>query len=79
MARTIRAAGDKWSVRLGESREGLRAVLFFCVTTDQRPYRVVEVPAERIDGPDALERMPEPELKELFAASSSLDYPRTYP
>jgi len=53
-------------------------VLFFCETSGQRPYRVVEVPRDRIDGPEELEALSERELMELFRASRSLDFPRTY-
>ena len=77
---TIKAAGDTWSVRIGErpADPELQAIVFFCVTNNQRPYRVLEVRRERIDGPEALESLSAAELRELFDASSSLDYPRTY-
>lgn len=80
MSRRIRADGDRWRVRLGQQASGpdVRTVLFFCETTGQRPYRVVEVPRDRIDGPEELEALSERELMELFRASRSLDFPRTY-
>lgn len=67
-------------MRLAErpSLDGSRAVLFFCVTTDQRPYRVVEVPPDRIADEGALERLSDDELRELFAESRSMDFPRNY-
>lgn len=81
MSAQIRAEGDTWSARLGDRRPGAttRPVLFFCTTTDQRPYRVVEVPADRFDGDDDLEALPEQELRDLFANSRSMGFPREYP
>jgi hypothetical protein len=75
--RTIKADGDRWRVRLGNERPhpGVRVVLFFCETTDQRPYRVVEVPEERISSPEDLERLSDAELLELYRQSASMDYP----
>ena len=77
MARTIKADGDRWRVRLGEDRPhpGVRVVLFFCETTDQRPYRVVEVPEERFESQADLERLSDAELLELYRGSVSLDFP----
>ena len=78
--RKIKADGDTWSVRLGESRdldEG-RTLLFFCLTTSQRPYRVLQLPAERIPGEGALEALSDEELQEHFAAARSMDFPRSY-
>ena len=72
MAITIKAAGDTWEARLGERArdDGLRAVLFFCVTTNQRPYRVSEVPLTELEG--GLEGMSEAALRAIFDASGSL-------
>lgn len=80
MARKIRADGDVWRTQLSAHppRAGVQAILFFCVTTRQRPYRVVEVPSERVAGPEDLEALTESELGELFARSRSLGAPRTY-
>lgn len=77
MARTIKADGDRWRVRLGEDRPhvGVRVVLFFCETTNQRPYRVVEVPESRFTSQTDLERLSDRELLELYRGSVSLDYP----
>lgn len=78
--RKIKADGDTWSVRLAERPEAgaTRTVLFFCVTTDQRPYRVAQVPGDRIPDASTLERLSDAELEELFAASRSMDFPRGY-
>lgn len=80
MAREVRIDGDRWRVKLGEEppRAGWRAVVFFPVTCDQRPFRVVEVDEERVPGPEALEALSERELVRLFEESSSLGAPRTY-
>ncbi len=81
MSRSIKADGDTWTVRVGERPPSpdVRHVLFFCRTTDQRPYRVVEVPADRVADGDAVDRLSDDDLRELFAASRSMDYPRSYP
>ncbi len=78
--RKIKAAGDTWRVRLAEreEREGFRTLLFFCVTTNQRPYRVVEVPVQRVAGQTDLDRLDDASLRELFAASRSMGYPPGY-
>lgn len=78
--RKIRADGDTWSVRLGEreEREGFRTLLFFCVTTNQRPYRVVEVPVDQVAGQADLARLDDSSLRELFGASRSMGYPLGY-
>lgn len=77
MARRIKADGDRWRVRLGEDRPhpGVRVVLFFCETTDQRPYRVVEIPEDRFGSQADLERLSDAGLLELYRASGSLDFP----
>lgn len=74
----IKADGDRWKVRLGQDRPrpGVRVVLFFCETTDQRPYRVVEVPEERFTSQEDLEEMASEELLELYRQSTSLDSPK---
>ena len=78
--RKFKADGDTWSVRLGERsrREGYRSLLFFCTTTNQRPYRVVEVPAEEFSDPEILGQLDNAALLELFHASRSLGYPLEY-
>lgn len=78
--RKLRADGDTWSVRLGEQaeRDGFRTLLFFCETTNQRPYRVVEIPEERLAGEDDLSALDDAAIAELFGASRSLGYPQRY-
>ena len=78
MSAQIKAEGDTWTARLGEQRPGatMRPVLFFCTTTDQRPYRVVEVPTGRFDGDADLEGLSQEELRGLFADSGSMGFPQ---
>jgi hypothetical protein len=73
----IEADGDRWRVRLGNDRPrpGVRVVLFFCETTDQRPYRVVEVSEERFRTQADVEGLSSEETLELYRGSVSLDYP----
>lgn len=80
MARELRMDGDRWRVKLSEEppRAGVRTLLFFPVTSDQRPFRVVEVSDERVPGEDAVEALSERELRELFRDSSSMGFPGTY-
>lgn len=74
MARELEADGDTWVVRVGERREapGITTVVFFCRTTDQRPYRVAEVPDVRVADAADLEALSERELRELFRSSGSM-------
>jgi hypothetical protein len=76
----IKAAGDSWSARIGESPADpeKQTVVFFCVTNGQRPYRVVEVPRRQLESQEALESLSGEELKALFDASVSMDFPRSY-
>lgn len=80
MPRGIRVDGDRWRVELGEEapREGRRSILFFPVTCDQRPFRVVEVAEERVADEEAVSALSERELRQLFAESNSMGFPRTY-
>lgn len=80
MAREIRIDGDRWRVKLGEEppRAGRRSLLFFPVTCDQRPFRVVEVDEERLSGEGAVASLSERELRQLFHEASSMGFPETY-
>jgi len=74
----IKADGDTWRAEIGE--EGLgRVVVFFCTTTDQRPYRVVEIGADRFTGEAGLDDASEEEVKALFDESQSMGAPKDYP
>jgi len=78
----IKAEGDVWRAELAEEN-GERVVVFFCQSTDQRPYRVVRLDPDRYGGSEAPEEipeeMPEEELRDLFEASRSMGIPRDYP
>lgn len=78
MSARLRADGDTWKVWFGGSEEE-PAVLFFCETTDQRPYRVARVAAGRFSGDEDLERLSKDELRALFQSSRSLGAPTEYP
>lgn len=80
MSRTMRIDGDRWKIRLSEERPrpGKQAVVFFPVTSDQRPYRVVEVAESRVADAGDLEALSERELEELYGEASSMDFPHGY-
>lgn len=77
MKATIKADGDTWRARLGGARDE-RVVVFFCVTTDQRPYRVVPV-GERFSSDEELMALTGEELAGLFDRSTSMGAPTAYP
>ena len=81
MSRELKADGDTWSARLSEQpADGdVRLVLFFCISSDQRPWRVAEVAAARVPDEESLDRLDESELRALYDASGSMDIPREYP
>jgi len=74
----IKAEGDVWRAELADEG-GERVVVFFCQSTDQRPYRVVRLDPDRHSGSEALEEMSDEELQRLFEASRSMGIPRDYP
>lgn len=75
----IKVDNDTWTPRLGESsREGFRTVVFFCSSNGQRPYRVVEVGADRFASQEDLDRLPEDEIRELFADTGSMGAPLSH-
>ena len=79
MAAQLRSDNDTWSARLGRSeRQGFRTIVFFCASNGQRPYRVVEVPVDRFESQDDLDRLSEGDLRDLFAATTSMGAPRTF-
>ena len=81
MDRKITASGDTWTVRLGTEPTGpdVQVVMFFCATTSQRPYRVVEVPKDELAGPDEFAGLSESDLQSLFEASRSMGFPPEFP
>lgn len=78
--RHIRIDGDRWRVRPSRQRSGpgKRAVVFFPVTCDQRPYRVVEVDEARLSGDDPLASLSDQELREMYRNGSSMGFPHSY-
>lgn len=78
MSRTLKADGDTWRVRLGGTGHE-PVVLFFCATTDQRPYRVVRVASGRFSGDEDFGALSEDDLRALFQSSRSLGAPVEYP
>lgn len=77
MSVTIKASGDTWRVELG-GNESTRTVVFFCESTNQRPYRVVQV-GDRFAGPEDLANLDSDGLRELFDRSGSMGAPTGYP
>lgn len=76
MARSIKADGERWEFRIDEKRPhpGVSALVFFCLTNGSRPYRVVEVPAAQLPGPEALDQLDTEELERLFSESDVMDF-----
>ena len=74
MTTTLKADGDTWLAELGGKApgEGHRVLVFFCSSNDQRPYRVVEVPETEIADPEALGRIDDDRLRDLFDRSVSM-------
>lgn len=80
MSARIKAEGDTWRAELGDEGPGRpRVVVFFCLTTDQRPYRVVEIGSNQYTGEDGLGDASEEEVRALFDASRSMGAPKDYP
>ena len=74
----IKAEGDVWRAELADEG-GERVVVFFCQSTDQRPYRVVRLDPDRYGASEVLEEISEEDLRSLFEASRSMGIPRDYP
>lgn len=77
MSKKLKAEGDVWRPVPGgpSQRAGYRTVVFLCESNGQRPYRVVEVPADGTDGDALLDRLSAQELGELFDRSASMGAP----
>ena len=73
--RQIEANGERWSVKLSDypPHPGVDAIVFF-PSNAQRAYRVVEVPQGRFGSQDALEKLEDGELLELFRRGDEMDY-----
>jgi hypothetical protein len=70
------ADGERWDVYLSEEapHEGVRAVIFHCASNSSHGWRVAEVPASEYGSDEALERLEQSELEELYARSQPFDY-----
>lgn len=75
MARYLDFDNDRWEVRLGmhPPHPGVGTVLFHPVN-NQRPYRVVEVEGNRFASQEALERLDDAQMHELFDRADIMDY-----
>ena len=75
MPRVFETDGDRWiaTVDRQAAHPGMHAVVFHCVSDGQRPYRVLEVPAERSFDPDRKD-LSDGELRELFSNAHTMDY-----
>ena len=78
MSAKIKADEDTWRAELAEDSTGL-IVIFFCTTTNQRPYRVVEIESAQAESDLDLQDFSEEELRALFDASRSMGAPKDYP
>jgi hypothetical protein len=76
MAMRYDADGERWDVYLSEEapREGVRSVIFHCVSNSSHGWRVAEVPAAEYASDGALEGLDDAELDELFQGSQPFDY-----
>jgi hypothetical protein len=70
------ADGERWDVYLSEEgpHDGVRSVIFHCASNSSHGWRVAEVPAAEYGSDEALERLEESELEELYARSQPFDY-----
>ena len=78
MSAKIKADEDTWRAELVEDATG-PIIIFFCTTTNQRPYRVVEIESARAERGLELQDFSEKELRTLFDASRSMGAPKDYP
>ena len=77
MTTSIKADGDTWTVRMSEEapQDGYAAVVFFCTTNGQRPYRVALVEQARARTDAELEAISADEVQSLFESSRSMARP----
>ena len=73
---TFKADGDQWRIE-DTVENGRRVLVFFCTTSDQRPYRVLVVGgADQVGDLGDLDREA---LEGLFEQSRSMGAPTDYP
>ena len=77
MSTTYEADGETWEVYLSDERphQGVRALVFTCVTNSSHGWRVVEVPAREYPSKDRVDEIGDSELRRLYKRSSPFDYP----
>ncbi len=77
MTTSIRADGDTWTLRMSEEapQDGYAAVVFFCTTNGQRPYRVGLIEQARARTDTDLEALSAEEVRGLFESSGSMARP----
>lgn len=79
MAKRIKADNDTWQAALDTSPGYGRTLVFFCVSNDQRPWRVVRLDEDELGGPDEvggpddLEALSSDDLRALFERSESMN------
>ncbi|MEX0907348.1 MAG: hypothetical protein WD054_03375 [Gemmatimonadota bacterium] len=75
MKEPIHADGDTWRVAdTGhDPRRAVHTVVFHCLSDNQRPYRVLEVPESQL-GARSFDTLSEAELVGLFSRSHTMDY-----
>lgn len=71
----LKADGDSWLATrdLHDRRRAVHTIVFHCLSDTQRPYRVIEVPEDAFAEND-LANLAEPELRQLFDRSHTMDY-----
>jgi hypothetical protein len=74
---TIKADGDTWRAESG-GEGASRALVFFCESTNQRPYRVVAID-DRDGLPEEIDQLSADQLRDLFDRSRSMGAPTSYP
>ncbi len=72
------ADGERWDVYVSKesSREGLRPVIFHCLSNSSYGWRVVEVSEDEVRSDETLERLDDEALDQLYARSQPFDYAR---
>jgi hypothetical protein len=74
MAKRIKADNDTWQATLEASPAGPeRHLVFFCVSNDQRPWRVVRLNEDEIPPSEGLDALSTDELRALFGRSESMN------
>ncbi|HSJ07279.1 MAG TPA: hypothetical protein VK936_11270 [Longimicrobiales bacterium] len=75
MRRQFEADGDTWLVTRDEHdrRRAVHTIVFHCTSNSQRPYRVIEVPEDALNGKEPADLSIE-EIGDLFAGTHTMDY-----